>query len=311
VQSLLLVANPSSSQFTGGGHRAVARILSRAYQVEPVWPQSPDHARKLTAQAVADGFGIVAAMGGDGVVHHVAHELAGTSTALAIIPTGTTNVYARLCGIPPKTTAAAKLLVGEHLRKPTPLLQIDGLQDGKPTRRHALFAAGFGFDAEVVRTAEAEPFRKYHFGGLHYARTAIATAIGRFRRRKPHARVSSGERNADVIALLVQFREVYTFFGVLRLSFASNQPSPMTVLVVEGLPGRRIPRIVGSLLTGGDLQKIRGLSVWEGVHSLNLLADPPIWGQADGELTGAWTSAEIRLIPDALSVITPPAPIPG
>lgn len=305
VQRLLLVANPASSQFTGGGHRAVARILSRQYDVEPAWPQSPEHARQLTAQAVADGFDIVAAMGGDGIVHHVAHILSGTSTAIGILPTGTTNVYARLCGIPKKATAAARLLIGEHVRRPTPLLQIDGIQDEVTTRRHALFAAGFGFDAEVVRKAEAEPYRKYHFGGLHYARTAIGTAIGGFRRRKTHARVTSGDRTANAIAVLIQFREVYTYFGRLRLSFSSEEPSPMTILVVESLPVHRIPRIGAALLRGANLGKLPGTKVWENVDSIELTAEPPIWGQADGELTGPWTSASIQLLPNAIQVAVP------
>lgn len=283
----------------------MARILSQQYEVEPAWPQSPEHTRQLTAQAVADGYDLVAAMGGDGVVHHVAHILSGTSTALAIIPTGTTNVYARLCGIPKKATAAARLLTGEHQRRPTPMLRIDGVQDGTKSRRHALFAAGFGFDAEVVKAAEAEPYRKYHFGALHYARTAVGTAIGGFRRRRSHARVMAGSRKADAVALLIQFREVYTYFGRLRLSFGAGDPTPLTILVVESIPARRIPRIGAALLRGADLGKLPGLQVWEGIDSIEFVADPPIWGQADGELTGAWSTAQITLIPRALEVVVP------
>lgn len=284
----------------------MARILSRQYEVEPAWPQSAEHARQLTAQAVADGFDIVAAMGGDGIVHHVAHILSGTSTAMGILPTGTTNVYARLCGIPKKASAAARLLIGEHVRQPTPLLQIDSVQDEIATRRHALFAAGFGFDAEVVRAAEAEPYRKYHFGGLHYARTAIGTAIGGFRKRKTRAEVTAGDRRSNAIAVLIQFREVYTYFGRLRLSFSTADPSPMTVLVVESLPAHRIPRIGAALLRGGSLAKMPGMKVWESVDSIGLTAKPPIWGQADGELTGAWTTATIELLPNAIQVAVPP-----
>jgi diacylglycerol kinase family enzyme len=307
VQRLLLVANPASSQFTGGGHRAVARILTREYDVEPAWPQSPEHARQLTAQAVADGFDVVAAMGGDGIVHHVAHILAGTSTAMAIIPTGTTNVYARLSGIPKRAVAAAKLAVGDHLRKPTPLLQIQGTQDDVVVRRHALFAAGFGFDAEVVKAAETEPYRKYHFGALHYARTAVGTAIGGFRRRRTHATVRASGRAATAIAVLIQFREVYTYFGKVRLSFSKTPPAPITALVVESLPVRRVPRIAAALLRGADLGRLPGFQTWEGLEAVELAAKPPIWGQADGEFTGPWSSARIELQRDALHVVVPPA----
>jgi diacylglycerol kinase family enzyme len=305
VQRLLLIANPSSSQFTGGGHRTVVRILRRRFDVEPVWPQSADHARQLTAQAVADGFDVVAAMGGDGVVHHVAHVLAGTETALGVIPTGTTNVFARIMAIPPKPNPAARLLAGPHERRPTSLLAIDGLQDRGQVRRHAIFAAGFGFDAAVVARAESEPYRKYHFGGVHYARTAVSTLIRDYRKRKPHVRVSAGGHRGDAVAVLIQFRPIYTYFGRLPLRLTPEAPDPLSVLVVESMPARRVARIGAAVLGGADLNDLPGMHVWNNVDSLTLEADPPVAGQADGEMTGSWNSAAVVLRPDALQVVVP------
>ena len=308
MQRLLLVANPSSSQFTGGGHRAVVRILQRRFDVETAWPQSTEHARALTAEATSDGFEVVAAMGGDGVVHHVGHVLVGTETALAVIPTGTTNVYARIFGIPPKPVTAARLLIGAHVRRPTNVLAMDGHQEQGEVRRHALFAAGFGFDAAVVRAAEQEPYRKYHFGALHYARTAIGTLLRDYRKRRPHIRVSAGARAADAVAVLVQFQPVYTYFGRKGLRLSPEPPDPMSALVVEALPGRRLPRIISGLVGGADLDRLPGMQVWTGLESVAFEADPPVWGQADGEMTGAWRTVSISLKRDALHVLVPPSP---
>ena len=116
-------------------------------------------------------------------------------------------------GFPTNRPAAARLLIGAHLRQPTSVLAIDGHQDQGELRRHALFAAGFGFDAAVVRAAEQEPYRKYHFGALHYARTAIGTLLTDYRKRRPHIRVTAGARAADAVAVLIQFQPVYTYFG--------------------------------------------------------------------------------------------------
>ena len=272
-----------------------------------MWPQSTEHARALTAQAVADGFEVVAAMGGDGVVHHAGHILAGTRTALGVIPTGTTSVYARLFGIPAKPNAAAKLLIGANRRLATSVLAIDGLQDGSAVRRHALFAAGFGFDAAVVRAAEQEPYRKYHFGALHYARTAIGTLLSDYRKLRPHVRVTAGGRVADAISVLVQFHPVYTYFGRKGLHLSQEDPDPMSALIVDSLPARRLLRITSALIGGSDLDRMPGMQVWPRLETISLEADPPIWGQADGELTGAWTTASISLRRDALQVLVPPA----
>ena len=299
------MANPSSSQFTGGGHRTVVRILRRRFEVETAWPQSTEHARALTAQAVADGFDVVAAMGGDGVVHHTGHVLTGTGTALGVIPTGTTNVYARLFDIPRKPIAAARLLIGAHHRRPTSVLAMEGRQDQGDIRRHALFAAGFGFDAAVVKAAEQEPYRKYHFGALHYARTAIGTLLTDYRKRRPHIRVTSGGKAADAVAVLIQFQPVYTYFGRKELRLSPETPSPMSALIVDSLPARRLLRIASGLIGGADLDRLPGMQVWTGLESIAFEADPPTWGQADGEITGAWTTAAISLRRDALQVLVP------
>ncbi len=59
------------------------------------------------ARAVREGFRIVVAAGGDGTVAGVAHALAGTETALAVLPLGTFNYFARGLGMPEDPEAAA------------------------------------------------------------------------------------------------------------------------------------------------------------------------------------------------------------
>jgi len=305
MQRLLLIANPSSSQFTGGTHRTVARILSRRFEVEAVWPQSPGHARLLTQEAVEDGVDVVAAMGGDGVVHHVGQALVGAETALAVLPTGTTNVYSRLYRIPPKATAAARVLSGDNTRAQVPVLTLDGVNETGAATAHVLFAAGFGFDAEVVKAAEGEPYRKYWFGSLHYARSAVTTLLRGFRDRQPNVTISDGHRSAEAVAVLAQFHPIYTYFGRLSLTLVKQPPRPMTLLIAEGLPSRRIGRIAARVLTKRSLDAVPGLQVWEDVERFSISADPPTDGQADGELTGSWKEVNGECRPGAIQLVVP------
>lgn len=53
------------------------------------------HAKKLAYQSSREGFDIVCAVGGDGSVHEVGTALIGTTTKLAILPTGSGNGLAR------------------------------------------------------------------------------------------------------------------------------------------------------------------------------------------------------------------------
>ena len=62
----------------------------------------------------------------------------------------------------------------------------------------------------------------------------------------------------------------------------------MSALVVDALPARRLPRIASGLIGGADLDRLPGMQVWTGLESIAFEADPPVWGQADGEITGAW-----------------------
>lgn len=306
MQVAFLVANPAASQFTGGLHRSVARSLSRRFEVEPIWPNSPDEARGAAARAVTDGAGLVIAMGGDGVVHHVAQGLIGSKTPLAIIPAGTTNVVARLAGIPERPSAAVKLLTGEHAIVPQPVLEVDAETQRGPLHRAALFALGVGPDALVVAAADAEPYRKYRFGGVHYARTALAVTWGQLRKMRPNATLSAGGQTRRVIGAMAQFRPAYTFFGRVPLRFETATPAPMTVLAIERVRMRKTLSIVRGALGKGGLDRVAGFEVLPSVESMSIRSDRPLLAQADGELLAEVTSLEARFRADGFLLAIPP-----
>ncbi|MGI9528804.1 MAG: diacylglycerol/lipid kinase family protein, partial [Acidimicrobiia bacterium] len=102
MPTAILIANPSASQFTGGVFRGITATLSRTFDLETEWPISPHETETVARRAANHGVDVVFAMGGDGVAHHVANALVHSDTALGIIPVGTTNVLARILGIPLK-----------------------------------------------------------------------------------------------------------------------------------------------------------------------------------------------------------------
>lgn len=305
MRSLLLLANPAASGLTGGMHREVVQVLASSYEVRTSWPESGEETRSRAAEAAAAGTDLVAAFGGDGVVHHAANGLANTGTVLGIIPAGTTNVLARILGIPPDPRAAASLLCGEHAITALPL--ISALVEGAGGRSAflATFAAGVGYDAEVVRRAELEPFRKYRLGWLHYARSAVIVLWSEYRHRLPNLRISDGTRRADAVAALAQVHWPYTYFGSLPLSITDRPPHGLAVLAMETLPARRIPGLLAMIILRKRLDRLRGLQVWDGVARVTIEADPPAPVQADGEPLGEATHIELRAAPGALRIAVP------
>lgn len=310
VVRVAVIANPVASQFTGGSHRDVMSILSGTHEVDALWPSTATEAAEMAAKAAADEVEVVVAMGGDGMVHHVAQGVVGTRTALGIIPAGTTNVIARLLGIPSRHGKAARLINRIPFPRTIGVARMTLSRGTVETVHHAIFACGVGLDAEVVARADQDPYRKYRFGSIHYFRTAVGVAMGSFSRVKPQVEAKAGERTTMVSTALVQFREVYTYFGKLPIRLAASPPQPMTVLTLDRLRRSRVPQVAFDALSGRDLSRIKGAEIWEGVERLSLKADPPVAAQADGEGLGMFEMATIEWVPSALKAIAGEQP-PG
>lgn len=106
---ICVLSNPRSGtaqRNPGAVERAMAALGDRA----TLRPFSGDPADEA-ARAVREGFRIVVAAGGDGTVAGVAHALAGTDVALAVLPLGTFNYFARGLGIPEDPEAAARAIL--------------------------------------------------------------------------------------------------------------------------------------------------------------------------------------------------------
>ena len=303
MDRITVIANPVASQFTGGSHRDVMALLSETHEVEALWPGSANEATAASIHAVEDGASVVVAMGGDGMVHHVAQGLVGTGTALGIIPAGTTNVIARLFDIPSRHTKAARLIADGAEPRRVGTARLTMLRGITETVHHAIFACGLGLDAEVVRVADDDPYRKYRFGSLHYARSALGVGFKTHPSVKPHVSLSADDHEAVATTALVQFREIYTYFGRVALRFDDQEPDPMSVLVLERLRRRRIPTILFSALFHRDLDEIAGFEVWPNLKSVSFEADPPVSAQADGEGLGAADGGTIEWVPENLLLV--------
>jgi len=105
----IILANPRARLAGAHAWREAAIVeLGRRYATELVVPRD---ARDTTARArwaAAEGVAVVAAAGGDGTINAVAQGLAGTSTALGILPLGSANDLAREYGVPTSVTTAAR-----------------------------------------------------------------------------------------------------------------------------------------------------------------------------------------------------------
>lgn len=303
MDRIVVIANPVASQFTGGSHRDVMAELASDHEVEALWPGSALEATAAAIEAVENGASTVVAMGGDGMVHHVAQGLIGTDTALGIIPTGTTNVMARLLDIPSKHTKAARLVGDDPEPARVGTVRLTLTRGDTETVHHAVFACGLGLDAEVVRVADEDPYRKYRFGSVHYARSALSVGLRVYPSVKPHVTFRSDELAETGIAALIQFRDVYTYFGRIALRLNEDRPNPMSALIIRRFKRRRIPAIFFRALMHRDLDEVADFEIWPNRKSVSFDADPPVPAQADGEGLGLTAGGTIEWAPDSLRLI--------
>src|ERR1043166_10201596 len=123
----------------------------------------------MARDAAAAGVDVVFCLGGDGTLNEALNGLAGTGVALAVLPAGGTNVFARTIGIPRDPIEATAVYI-ERLRDgSTPTSVTLGVVND----HRFSFCAGVGFDAEVVREVHRRFAAKQRGGESFFVVTAI------------------------------------------------------------------------------------------------------------------------------------------
>ncbi|MCM3921696.1 diacylglycerol kinase [Frankia sp. AiPs1] len=189
----LLVVNPVATTTTERVRDVLASALAADVSMETVLTKGRGHGVELGARAVELGVDVVIALGGDGTVNEITNGLLlngpiDDGPAFAVVPGGSTNVFARALGY----SASPVEATGELL---------DALREGRSRRisvgraeygdegRWFTFCFGIGLDARVVAQAE-EKRRK---GRRNSAGLFLRTAAGQVTR--------GADRGAPPIAL--------------------------------------------------------------------------------------------------------------
>src|ERR1700712_5120646 len=192
----LVVVNPAATATTAKTRDVLLRALGSELKVDLAETTHRGHARELGARAVEDGVDVVVTLGGDGTVNEVVNGLlaGGPSPdlpALAVVPGGSTNVFARALGRsrdPVEATAEVlESLRAERIRS-VGLGTASIRRPGTATwtaPRWFVFAAGLGFDAEVIERVELRRAQGRRSTGALYVRQATAAFLVGAERRHP------------------------------------------------------------------------------------------------------------------------------
>ena len=175
-----VIFNPASGRGRGKRRIGLYRQLLTKQLEDVTFAESsrPGGERDLAERAVADGYDVVVAVGGDGTWSSVADRLVASGrddVALGLLPNGTGNDFGRSFGLDPSDAEAAvrNLVAGNIDVVDVGRVDTESAAEHAPDRwerRHFLNLIGFGFDIAVIDAAATARFLK---GELLYKVTAL------------------------------------------------------------------------------------------------------------------------------------------
>jgi diacylglycerol kinase family enzyme len=310
---LLLVVNSSASSVTARSRVVIQKALAADHELEVAETSRRDHATRLAQGAAAEGFDVVVALGGDGTLNEAANGLLGTDTALATLPGGSTNVFARTLGLPNDPIEATGLLLDS--------LAADSIRPvgvGTANGRCFLFHVGIGFDAEVVHQVERRGSIKRWAGHPLFAWCALDTWFRHYDRSRPRFAVRFGDEPGaegppvvdDGYFAICLNTDPYTFLGnrPFRLAPAATLDTGLSMVTLRTLSvGPLVGLAASSLTRSTGLRRGRHVDVRHDLHELVVEGHGPFPHQVDGDYLGEVDRLVLRHEPAALRLVVPPA----
>lgn len=312
---ILLVVNATASSVTARRQVVVRMVLAGRHQVEVAETTHRGHATELAVDAARRGVDVVAALGGDGTLNEVANGVVGTPCALAPLPGGSTNVFARSIGLPDDPVDAA-------------VVTLDALDAGHVARvgvgavngRRFLFHVGIGWDAALVEVVERRARMKRYAGHPLFIYAGLRTFFGGYDRTRPHFRVrfADGRQVPDGYFAVVLNSNPYTFVGNRPFNVAPDATldRALTAVTIRSMKVRPFLGLMSSALGDGRRLRTRPelVDYAPDLHELvfERLERPAGTGpampyQVDGDHLGEADRLRIAYEPDSLRLVLPTA----
>lgn len=282
---------------------AVHQHLARHHGVQVVETNERGHATRFAHDAADRGVDAVVAFGGDGTLNEVATGLAGSNTALMMLPGGSTNVFVRSLGASnDPVTALHQFSSGlDHEN-------IHPISLGRANSRYFCFHAGIGFDATVVELVERRASLKRIVGQPLFALSALQAWFSTYDRKYPHFSVEvDGKKTPNGYFTIVLNSNPYTFIGkqAVNLSTAASIDKKLVAITFRKMTLPLMLRTVVQAIRQDQISPSSGIEVRTDVESVKIEYASPFPYQLDGDYIGEQTSLQIDHCPEALRLVKP------
>jgi YegS/Rv2252/BmrU family lipid kinase len=256
--------------------------------------REPHHARELAQEAVAKGYELVLAVGGDGTANEAAWGLLGSDVGFGLVPVGSGNGLARTLGIPLDPARALASLAGGLTRR---------MDVGFTNDRPFLNVAGAGLDAVVGADFHAHGRDGGRRGVLTYVRLSLARV---FSYSAEAWVLEAGGQRFEGAALIVAFVNGRQYGGGATIApMARIDDGMLDVVVFEDAPRLELVANAARLFLGGieRFRHYRHISA----ASATLTGPAAFLHHRDGEPEPATARVEVRVEAKALRILVPRA----
>ncbi len=301
--SAIVIANPTAGSYAHHAHRiqeTISFLHTHGWQVDLKLTRAAGDARRMAHEAVQQGINVVVVVGGDGTINEVIQELAGSETALGVLPSGTVNIWAREVGIPLDNEKARDTLINGQERR---------IDLGKINDRYFLLMVGIGIDGEVTQVVEKKPGKR--FGVLGYLLIGIWLGLGYPAYR---ALLQMDGRELKVNALQIVIGNTQLYAGAVKYTWEAKCDDGLldVCIVRKRSVFGRIMVFISFLLD--DKRRYHWVHYETGA-SIKIHTRHPIAIQIDGDSMGYTYQDDppttITVAPAALKVIVPQHLPPG
>jgi diacylglycerol kinase family enzyme len=312
----LLVVNPKATTTSERSRDVLVRALRSEVDLTVEYTHRRGHAVALTRAAAESGVDVVVTLGGDGTVNEAVNGLmsaegvlAGRTTtpayalpALAVVPGGSTNVFARALGLPRDWVEGTGVILaglrdGRH--------RVIGL--GRADDRYFTFTAGMGLDAAVVRRVEQARLRGRTSTPTLYLRTMIGQVLAAENRETPPLSLERpGEATeTDLGTVVIQNTAPWTYVGDRPVD-----PNPdasfdrgLDVLALRELKVASTSRTVIQMASRRGRPHGKHVLKLHDQDEFTVIASRPQPFQLDGDYLGERQKVHFVSVADALRVI--------
>ena len=309
----LLVVNPNATTTTVRGRDILVRALRSQVKLEVTYTARRGHAAELAREAALEGIDLLVTLGGDGTVNEVINGLmtfdggpaahrAFERPALAVVPGGSTNVFARALGLPGDWAEGTGAIL-EALRDRRE--RIIGL--GRADERYFTFCVGVGLDAEVVhRVEQARRSGRVSTPALYLRSTVIQYFLGTNRRVPLLTLEQPGEPAEPGLAwLLVQNTAPWTYLGdrAVNPNPLASFDTGLDVLALRVLQVPSTARTAMQILSRRPDPKGKQVLRLHDLAGFTLRSAKRVAFQMDGDYLGDVDKLDFASIPAALRVV--------